>query len=48
MENVGYYSTDKPYPRGELCVITKDTISGYYNSDKDTNIHFDSEGWYEN
>lgn len=28
---LGYYSTDKPYPRGELLIKSKILIPGYYN-----------------
>jgi long-subunit acyl-CoA synthetase (AMP-forming) len=33
---LGYYSTDTPHPRGEICVKTKYTISGYYRNPEAT------------
>ena len=27
---LGYFTTDKPFPRGELLLKTKSMISGYY------------------
>lgn len=31
---LGYFRTDKPNPRGELCVKTKCMASGYFNDDE--------------
>ena len=31
---LGYYSTDRPYPRGELLIRTRTTIPGYYKQEK--------------
>ena len=42
---LNYFSTDKPYPRGELLVKTAHLISGYYKNEQDTNKHF-TDGWY--
>ncbi|CAF0897192.1 unnamed protein product, partial [Didymodactylos carnosus] len=42
---LGYYHTDKPYPRGELWVKTRTTIQGYYNNPYDTNKSL-SDGWF--
>ena len=28
--DLGYYTTDKPFPRGELLIKTKTMIDGYY------------------
>ena len=28
--DLGYFSTDKPFPRGELLIKTKTMIDGYY------------------
>lgn len=28
----GFFSTDKPYPRGEVCVANSNMISTYYNN----------------
>ena len=33
---LGYYLTDKPYPRGELLVRTTATVPGYYKHEKVT------------
>lgn len=39
-----YFSTDKPFPRGEICVITKSMFCGYLNSN--IQIDLDSDGYY--
>jgi len=41
----GYYSTDKPYPRGELCVKTKFGIKQYFNNPEATAGLFDEDGF---
>ncbi|KAL6055781.1 Long chain acyl-CoA synthetase 7, peroxisomal [Balamuthia mandrillaris] len=43
---MGYTKNDKPFPRGELCVRSSVTISGYYKNDKATKDSFDDEGWF--
>lgn len=42
---LGYLSTDEPYPRGELYVKTSSMISGYYNNEEDTKRLF-VDGWF--
>ena len=42
---LGYYLTDKPYPRGELCVKTVNMISGYYKQPEVTAELFDEQGF---
>ena len=41
---LGYYTTDKPYPRGELCYKTDSQIKGYYKQPEATAKLFDEEG----
>lgn len=42
---LGYFLTDKPYPRGELCVKTKNGIRGYYKQPEVTAKLFDADGY---
>ena len=42
---LGYYSTDKPHPRGELCVKTRLAIPGYFKNPEATAKLFDDEGF---
>ena len=42
---LGYYTTDKPYPRGELCYKTDAQIKGYYKQPEATAKLFDDEGF---
>ncbi len=44
---LGYHTTDKPYPRGELCVKTARGISSYFKNASATNALFDSEGFMQ-
>ncbi|KAI8600989.1 hypothetical protein EDD21DRAFT_375648 [Dissophora ornata] len=41
-----YFSTDKPFPRGEICLRGGHIIKGYYKDEKNTKDAFDSEDWY--
>jgi fatty acid CoA ligase FadD9 len=42
---LGYFTTDKPYPRGELCVKTASAIPGYFKHPKATADLFDPDGF---
>jgi fatty acid CoA ligase FadD9 len=43
---LGYFLTDKPYPRGELLVKTETTMPGYYKRPDITAEVFDADGYY--
>ena len=42
---LGYFTTDKPFPRGEFLVKTKYGIKEYYKQPKTTAALFDEEGY---
>ncbi|WP_446222465.1 carboxylic acid reductase [Nocardia sp. IBHARD005] len=42
---LGYFGTDKPYPRGELLLKTTTMIAGYYRRPEVTAEVFDAEGF---
>ena len=42
---LGYFMTDRPFPRGEFCFKSIQTISGYYNSPDATEKLFDEDGF---
>jgi fatty acid CoA ligase FadD9 len=44
---LGYYHTDKPYPRGELLVKTSNIMAGYYKRPDLTAAVFDADGYYK-
>ena len=44
---LGYFSTDKPFPRGELRVKTANVIPGYFRNPELTASLFDEEGYYK-
>jgi long-subunit acyl-CoA synthetase (AMP-forming) len=46
--DLDYYSTDKPFPRGEICVKTKVMIDGYYKNDAATQSSFTEDGFFRN
>lgn len=43
---LGYFLTDKPYPRGELLVKSHTAMPGYYKRPDVTAEVFDAEGYY--
>jgi fatty acid CoA ligase FadD9 len=44
--DLGYFHTDRPYPRGELLVKTQDLFPGYYKRPEVTAAVFDADGYY--
>jgi fatty acid CoA ligase FadD9 len=43
---LGYFLTDRPYPRGELLVKTSTATPGYYKRPEITAAVFDNDGYY--
>lgn len=43
---LGYFKTDKPYPRGELLVKSARVMGGYYKQPDLTSEKFDADGYY--
>jgi fatty acid CoA ligase FadD9 len=43
---LGYFRTDKPYPRGELLVKSLTAMPGYYKRPEATAKAFDADGYY--
>ena len=44
---LGYFNTDKPYPRGELAVKSARFMAGYYKRPDLTAAMFDEDGYYK-
>jgi fatty acid CoA ligase FadD9 len=44
--DLGYFSTDRPYPRGELLLKTENMFPGYYKRAETTANVFDEDGYY--
>ncbi|WP_040834023.1 carboxylic acid reductase [Nocardia brevicatena] len=43
---LGYFRTDRPYPRGELAVVSQSLTPGYYKRPDVTAEVFDADGFY--
>jgi fatty acid CoA ligase FadD9 len=44
--DLGYFATDRPYPRGELLLKTANMFPGYYKRPEVTASVFDPDGYY--
>ncbi len=44
--DLGYFATDRPYPRGELLLKTGNMFPGYYKRAETTANVFDADGYY--
>jgi fatty acid CoA ligase FadD9 len=44
--DLGYFRTDRPYPRGELLLKTQNMFPGYYKRPETTANVFDEDGYY--
>jgi fatty acid CoA ligase FadD9 len=46
VSELGYFHTDRPYPRGELLVKTQNLFAGYYKRPEVTGGVYDEDGYY--
>ncbi|MCV7100328.1 carboxylic acid reductase [Mycobacterium palustre] len=46
VSELGYFSTDRPHPRGELLLKTENMFPGYYKRAETTANVFDEDGYY--
>ena len=44
--DMGYFTTDKPYPRGEICVKKPHMMTGYHNNPEATQAAFTEDGYF--